>query len=209
MILHTILKRTLKLFHSEKTSAAQQAYFDNGAKNLSNSSIKLDFRQGADERKYIRLGKDSSVIGTVIFETRDGFVDIANRVFIGGATFICRSSIIIEENVQIAWGVTLYDHNAHSFNYLDRRNDITMFLENINNSRNPLENKNWDVVKTAPIKICRDAWIGMNCIILNGVTIGEGAIIGAGSVVRTDIPPWTIATGNPAVVLSENRYKSI
>ena len=43
----------------------------------------------------------------------------------------------------------------------------------------------------------------MNVIILKGVTIGEGAIIGAGSVVTHDIPAWTIAAGNPAKVIKK------
>ena len=41
----------------------------------------------------------------------------------------------------------------------------------------------------------------MNCIILKGVTIGEGAIVGAGSVVTKDVPAWTVVAGNPAKVV--------
>ena len=51
--------------------------------------------------------------------------------------------------------------------------------------------------------ICRYARIGMGSIIMPGVTIGEGAVIGAGSVVTKDIPAWTIAVGNPARVIKE------
>lgn len=43
-----------------------------------------------------------------------------------------------------------------------------------------------------------DAWIGMNAMIMPGVTIGEGAIVAAGSVVAKDVPPYTIVGGNPA-----------
>lgn len=45
--------------------------------------------------------------------------------------------------------------------------------------------------------------IGMNSMILPGVTVGEGAIVGAGSLVTKDIPPWTIATGRPAKVVKK------
>ncbi len=48
-----------------------------------------------------------------------------------------------------------------------------------------------------PITIGNHVWIGGGCIILPGVTIGDGAVIGAGSVVTKDIPPKTIALGNP------------
>ena len=46
-----------------------------------------------------------------------------------------------------------------------------------------------------------DAWIGMNVLILKGVTIGQGAIVGAGSVVTRDVPEWTVVAGNPAKVV--------
>ncbi len=56
---------------------------------------------------------------------------------------------------------------------------------------------------TAPISIGDDVFVGMHCLILKGVTIGNGSIIGAGSVVTKSIPPGMIAVGNPAVVIRE------
>ena len=53
-------------------------------------------------------------------------------------------------------------------------------------------------IAMAPIRIGARAFIGARCIILKGVTIGEGAVVGAGSVVTRDIPPNCIAGGNPA-----------
>ena len=55
--------------------------------------------------------------------------------------------------------------------------------------------------KDRPVCIGDYAWIGMNCLILKGVTIGEGAIVGAGSVVTRDVPPFCLAAGSPARVL--------
>jgi acetyltransferase-like isoleucine patch superfamily enzyme len=54
-----------------------------------------------------------------------------------------------------------------------------------------------------PVKINDRVWIGFNSIILKGVTIGEGGIVGAGSVVTKDVPPYTIVAGNPARVIRE------
>lgn len=51
-----------------------------------------------------------------------------------------------------------------------------------------------------PIVIEDDVWIGRRAIIMGGVTIGKGAVIGAAAVVTKDVPPYTIAAGNPAVV---------
>ncbi len=58
-----------------------------------------------------------------------------------------------------------------------------------------------DIAK--PIVVGDNVWIGARSIILPGVTIGEGAVIGAGSVVSRDIPAWTVAVGNPAKVLKQ------
>ena len=58
----------------------------------------------------------------------------------------------------------------------------------------------WSDVANQPIKICKNAWIGTRSIILKGVTIGEGAIVAAGSVVTKDVPPYTLVAGNPAIV---------
>lgn len=51
--------------------------------------------------------------------------------------------------------------------------------------------------------INNDVWIGCDAIIMPGVEIGQGAVIGAGSVVTKDIPPWSIAVGNPARVIKK------
>ena len=53
------------------------------------------------------------------------------------------------------------------------------------------------IMKARPVTIGNDVWICANTIILPGVTIGDGAVVGAGSVVRHDIPPHTFAAGNP------------
>lgn len=52
-----------------------------------------------------------------------------------------------------------------------------------------------------PVRICKGAYIGMGSIILPGVTIGENAVIGSGSVVTKDVPPNMLAAGNPAKVI--------
>lgn len=54
---------------------------------------------------------------------------------------------------------------------------------------------------SAPVVICRHAWIGGNTTILPGVVIGEGAIVGASSVVTKNIPAYSVAVGNPAKVI--------
>jgi acetyltransferase-like isoleucine patch superfamily enzyme len=66
-----------------------------------------------------------------------------------------------------------------------------------------------DLADTAgPVVIHDFVWIGGNSTILQGVTIGEGAVIGAGSVVTRDVPPYTIAAGNPARVIKSRDLSS-
>lgn len=57
--------------------------------------------------------------------------------------------------------------------------------------------------KTAPVVIENEVFIGMNCLILKGVTIGEGSVVGANSVVTRDVPPGYIVAGNPARVIRQ------
>ncbi len=56
-----------------------------------------------------------------------------------------------------------------------------------------------------PVIIQDSVWLGVNTIILPGVTIGQGAVIAAGSVVVKDIPPMVLAAGNPAKVISTHK----
>lgn len=66
-----------------------------------------------------------------------------------------------------------------------------------------LKRKDWQNVKISRLTICDKSWIGFNSILLKGITVGEGAIVGAGSVVTKDVPPWTIVAGNPAKIIRE------
>ncbi len=61
------------------------------------------------------------------------------------------------------------------------------------------------VTQTAPVRIGNSVWIGGGAILLPGVTIGDNVVIGAGSVVTSDIPSNTVAFGNPCRVVRENK----
>ena len=54
-----------------------------------------------------------------------------------------------------------------------------------------------------PVELGDDVWIGCMSVVLRGVSLGQGVIVGAGSVVTESIPPWTIVAGNPARVIRE------
>jgi acetyltransferase-like isoleucine patch superfamily enzyme len=178
------------------------AFIKIGNSNLLDS-FKLILNAPIKNKIYLKVGDDTLLSCIVTFESVSGEVIVGDRTFVGNSQIICRNRVIIDDDVFIAWGCTLYDHDSHSIDYKEREKDIQQQLIDFREGKSFIENKNWDVVISKPIKICSNAWIGMNCIILKGVTIGKGAIVGAGSVVTKDVPAWTIVGGNPAKVLKE------
>jgi galactoside O-acetyltransferase len=140
--------------------------------------------------------------GTYTFESTTGEVIIGNRVYFAGGHVICTNKIEIEDDVFLSWGIYLFDNDSHSLDYKHRLTDMQNHLKDWRAGlTNYNVSKDWSNVNSAPIKICRYAWIGMECKILKGVTIGEGAIVGTGSVVTKNVEPWTIVAGNPAKVV--------
>ena len=168
---------------------------------LFGSSFKISGCKGAT----ITIGKDSFLYGKITCELPSAKVKIGERTYINKDTnIISAESIDIGNDVTIAWDVTFYDHNAHSFDWKERCNDIKFASENFCHKKHTVE-RNWDKVKKSEIKVCDKAWIGFGASILRGVTIGEGAIVGAKSVVREDVEPYTVVFGNPAVKVGEVR----
>lgn len=150
----------------------------------------------------VSIGSNSMIGANFIFESDQGKISIGDKCFINdGTNLISRSSISIGNHVTIAWGCTIYDHNSHSLDFLERQRDMDRQLDDFRAGKSFISSKDWSVVKSRPIVIENNVWIGFNSIILSGVTIGEGAIIGAKSVVRDNVEPWTIVAGNPAVVV--------
>ncbi len=109
---------------------------------------------------------------------------IGKRVKVSSHAFICEG-VTIEDEVFIGHGVVFIN---------DRYPQATT-------AEGALQTEtDWQVV---PTLVKRRASIGSNSTILCGVTIGEGAIVGAGSVVTKDVPPYTIVAGNPARVIRQ------
>lgn len=186
--------------HKKKRALKRiQPYISLSSDSIYDSSFWIVLSKPQQGIKYLNIGHHCIIGGSFIFETERGHISIGDRVHIGGGMFISRSSITIEDDVTIAWNVLVYDHNSHSVNWNERRNDTEQEYQDSIAIGDCLANKDWNVVKTAPIVIKRKAWIGVGAMILKGVTIGEGAVVGAGAVVTKDVKPWTVVAGNPAI----------
>ncbi len=168
--------------------------------NTRTEGLNIQLRNPQENKKYLSIGENSSIQGDFIFEIAAGFIKIGNNTFIGGSTFICVDGIEIGDDVLFSWGCTVVDNNSHSTRWSERKDDVKNWKRGLDENKIGFY-KDWQNVKNAKIIIKNKAWIGFNSIILKGVTIGEGAIIAAGSVVTKDVPDWTIAAGNPAKVI--------
>lgn len=154
-------------------------------------------------RKYLVIGDQCMIDGRYIFEKESGKITIGNRVHIGSSTFISIDGIEIGDDVTIAWNCTIYDHNSHSINWNERKNDTLQELRDYKAYGDSTKNKDWSNVKSAPIRIMDKVWIGFGVTVLKGVTIGEGAVVAAGSIVTRDVEPYTMVGGNPAQVIKK------
>lgn len=134
--------------------------------------------------KGVKMGK-LSVIGDVELMGNPANLLIGDECFIGSHVHLAlHDKIILGNNVVINDGCTL----------LTASHDVNC--------------PNWCHVK-APIVIEDYAWIATKSIILHGVTIGKGAVVGAGSVVTKSVPPYQIVAGNPARIVNERKFKEL
>ena len=144
----------------------------------------------------VKLGRDVKISGFVNLygceigdETKIGpFVEVQKNARVGrrckiqSHTFICEG-VTIEDEVMVGHGVMfINDRDPWAVNP-----DGTLKTE-----------ADWECI---PTLVKKRASIGSNATILCGVTIGEGALVGAGAVVTRDVPPDTIVAGNPARIL--------
>ncbi len=146
------------------------------------NSIAPDVKLGANVKlsKFINLygcsvGDDTKIGACVEIQKN---AHIGARCKISSHTFICEG-VIVEDGVFIGHGVMFTNDK---------------YPRSVNEDGSMQTERDWKVV---PTYVRKGASIGSNATILCGITIGEYAIVGAGSVVTKDVPPKTIVAGNP------------
>ena len=149
----------------------------------------------------IKIKEKSQIMGNLTILRPEAKIEIGKRTQINGS-ILSAHTVEIGDDVLIAGGTIIWDNDSHSIFWKDRKNDVIQCgIDYRKNPDNWILNKDWTNVKMAPVIIKNKVWIGFNAVILKGVTIGEGAVIGAMSVVTHDIPPYTIVAGNPARII--------
>jgi acetyltransferase-like isoleucine patch superfamily enzyme len=205
-IFHLILYQNLKIFRSIYFSILLNGLnrkmglllFGKITVNISKSSkincinnCKLYLNKPMRKREpfvgMLEMYEDSSLIvkndftihsGAHIIIARGAVLKLGSGYVNRNCKIKCFSEVEIGNDVAISENVTIWDSDVHEIK--------------------------GSTLNTKPIKIGNHVWIGTNCIILKGVSVGDGAVIGAGSIVNKDIPPNCLAVGNPAKVIKQN-----
>jgi acetyltransferase-like isoleucine patch superfamily enzyme len=125
-----------------------------------------------------------------------GRLSVGDRVGLSNSTIVCLCAVSIEDDVFLGGDTKVYDTDFHSLRPEERSRPA-----------NP-------GARCAPVTIRRRAFVGGHSILLKGTTVGEAAVVGAGSVVRSDVPAGQVWAGNPARRLSrrpreEARYPAV
>jgi len=137
----------------------------------------------------ISIGEFTWIDNDVRLEAGIGRITIGNRVHVGsGATLQGGGSLIVEDYVGIGYGAKIF---SRSETPAEGKRMVPMVPE--------MQKAFFE----SPVVLKKDAFLGPNVVILPGVTIGEGAVVGANAFVNRDIPAWAIAAGIPAKVIGE------
>jgi acetyltransferase-like isoleucine patch superfamily enzyme len=140
----------------------------------------------ANGHERITVGDDCSFMQGVMLLPYGGWIQLGDRVGINAYSALYgHGGLTIGNDVMIATGCVITPGN-HRFERLD----IPMNIQGIDKKG---------------IRIEDDVWLGAHAVVLDGVTIGRGAVIGASAVVNTDIPPYAIAVGVPARQVGDRR----
>ena len=133
------------------------------------------------------LGTYSTIEDFSAINNGVGFVIIGDRTKIGLSNTII-GPVTIGNNIRLAQNITLSGLN-HNYE------DVSM----------PIHEQG---VSTSPIVIEDETWIGSNVVVVAGVTIGKHSVVAAGSTVTKNIPPYSVAVGNPARILKKYNHET-
>jgi acetyltransferase-like isoleucine patch superfamily enzyme len=145
----------------------------------------MRFGSGLQLRSTVRsnpLGPNHPVI---LCTWQEGaLIKAGDNFAMSGGVLCAADSITIGNHVAVGTNTTIIDTDFHPIEHTLRQKDASRGA-------------------SAPIRIADHVFVGMSCLILKGVTVGESSVIGAGSVVTKDIPAGVVVAGNPAKIIRE------
>ncbi len=147
----------------------------------------------------ISIGRGSHIRGSLEVQRTGGRIEIGNDCYVGNNSRIWAAGgggVFVGDRVLIAHNVNIFDNDTHPTNAVERRRDAELIF-----ASGTREDFSSLVVRA--VRVGDDAWIGCNACVMKGVTIGNGAIVAAGSVVTKDVPDYCVVAGNPAKVVKE------
>ena len=127
----------------------------------------------------------------------NGSCTVGDFTLMNGALVMAEERIEIGSHCLISWNVGIADSDFHPLAPAQRIVDAHA-LAPFFKDRPPRPK-----IRTAPVIISDNVWIGMNAVILKGVTIGENSVVAAGAVVTKSVPTNVVVAGNPAVVTKQ------
>jgi acetyltransferase-like isoleucine patch superfamily enzyme len=153
-------------------------------------------RNISGDTKKIAVGKHCHIQGELLVFAHGGQITIGDWCYVGEGTRIwSAASIVLGDRVLISHSVNIFDNLTHPIKATDRHAQVEQILTRGHPRALALGEQ--------PVTIHDDAWVGAGAFVLRGVTLGQGAIVAAGAVVTKDVPPFSIAAGNPAVIVRE------
>jgi acetyltransferase-like isoleucine patch superfamily enzyme len=144
----------------------------------------------------VRIGSHVSCYAGCSFAIgRNGSAVIGDFTLLNGALIMAEERIEIGSHCLISWNVGIADSDFHPLEPAKRLVDAQA-LAPFYQDRPPRPK-----LETRPVSILDNVWIGMNAVILKGVTIGENSVVAAGAVVTKTVPRDCIVAGNPAQIV--------
>lgn len=138
------------------------------------------------------LGENASAYMGCMFDLGpEAVFQVGAYSLLNGLWLICDQNVTIGHHCLLSWNIVIMDNYRASRSAVERR----AMLQAFSRHRTP------DVfvpVDAQPVTIGNNVWIGFDCCILPGTTIGDGSIVGARSVVGGMVPPYSVFAGNPA-----------
>lgn len=197
LIVRAFNKITGRSSKPQSVSLIEQGYIEAGS-GCDLQSMTVFIFNKVPGKKYIKMGDNCCVRGTIILYRDSSEVVLGNNVYIGPGTYIeCAEKVAIGSHVLISMNCHIIDTNSHSLHSIDRRDDAIEWQKG-------LIYKDWSVVKSSQILIGDNCWVGLRSIIMKGVQLGGGTIVAAGSVVTKSTDSFDVIAGNPAVFIRKS-----